>query len=128
HLLHEVELVCTRAAIVNRGRVVVEGPVEELRPDGMAVKVVVGDRDRAAEVLCLLPGKPAIGRDGDGLMVTVPDDAVPEMVRRLVAADVDVRAVVPAPERGLEDVFLELTGAQDEAPRPTRRKRWKLRP
>jgi ABC-2 type transport system ATP-binding protein len=128
HLLHEVELVCTRAAIVNRGRVVVEGPVEELRPDGMAVKVVVGDRDRAAEVLGLLPGEPAVVGDGDDLMVTMPDEAVPEMVRRLVAADVDVRAVVPAPERGLEDVFLELTGAQDEAPRPTRRKRWKLRP
>jgi len=128
HLLHEVELVCTRAAIVNRGRVVVEGPVEDLRPDGMAVKVVVGDRDRTAEVLGLLPGEPAVVRDGDDFMVTMPDEGVPEMVRRLVAADVDVRAVVPAPERGLEDVFLELTGVQDEAPRPTRRKRWKLRP
>ncbi len=115
HLLHEVELVCTRAAIVNRGRVIVEGPVSELRPDGMAVKVLVGDRPRAAEVLRDLPGSPPLTDDGDALIVTMPDDQVPEMVRRLVGADIDVRAVVPAPERGLEDVFLELTGEDDAA-------------
>jgi ABC-2 type transport system ATP-binding protein len=115
HLLHEVELVCTRAAIVNRGRVIVEGPVSELRPDGMAVKVLVSDRARAGEVLRTLPGPPAFSEDGDHLIVTMPDDQVPELVRRLVGADVDVRAVVPAPERGLEDVFLELTGEDDAA-------------
>jgi hypothetical protein len=34
-------------------------------------------------------------------------------VRRLVAAQLDVRAVVPAPEQGLEDFFLELTQSSD---------------
>jgi len=38
---------------------------------------------------------------------------VPELVRRLVAAQLDVRAVVPAPEQGLEDFFLELTQSSD---------------
>ena len=42
-----------------------------------------------------------------------PDEAVPEMVRRLVADGLDVRAVVPAPEQGLEDFFLELTESGD---------------
>jgi ABC-2 type transport system ATP-binding protein len=115
HLLHEVELVCTRAAIVNRGRVIVEGPVSELRPDGMAIKLMVGDRGKAAGVLAALPGAPAYSDDGDALIVTMPDELVPDMVRRLVAAEIDVRAVVPAPERGLEDVFLELTGEDDAA-------------
>ena len=32
HLLHEVEQVCNRAAIINKGRTVVEGPGAELRP------------------------------------------------------------------------------------------------
>lgn len=129
HLLHEIELVCTRAAIVKRGRVVVEGPVDQLRPEGMAVKVVVGDREGAVDVLRALPGDPAVMDEGDGFLITMPDHDVPEMVRRLVAAEIDVRAVVPAPERGLEDVFLELTGSDAEEPPPTaRRRRWKLRP
>ena len=34
---------------------------------------------------------------------------MPELVRRLVADELDVRAVVPATEQGLEDFFLELT-------------------
>ena len=35
------------------------------------------------------------------------------MVRRLVADGLDVRAVVPAVEQGLEDFFLELTTSSD---------------
>jgi hypothetical protein len=34
---------------------------------------------------------------------------VPEMVRRLVADQIDVLAVVPAREQSLEDMFLEVT-------------------
>jgi ABC-2 type transport system ATP-binding protein len=49
HLLHEVEQVCTRAVIIDRGRVVVQGPVSELRPKGLAVKVMTDDQARAAE-------------------------------------------------------------------------------
>ncbi len=118
HLLHEVELACTRAAIVNHGHVVVEGPVADLRPQGMAVKLMVDDHTRAAEVVAQLPGAPPFLLEGDHLVVTMPDDQVPDLVRGLVAADVAVRAVVPAPERGLEDVFLELMG-EDEVARPS---------
>ena len=47
HLLHEVEQVCNRAAIINRGRVVVEGPVSELHPEHSSVKLLTADQDRA---------------------------------------------------------------------------------
>jgi hypothetical protein len=43
---------------------------------------------------------------------------VPEMVRRLVADGIDVLAVVPAVEQGLEDMFLELTAREDGGERP----------
>lgn len=117
HLLYEVEQVCTRAAIVSRGRVVAEGPVDELRPAGMAVKLLVDDRAAAAQALQGLPDPPAIEVDGEYLIATLPDERIPEAVRRLVGAGVNVRAVVPAPERGLEDVFLELTQADEAARR-----------
>jgi len=117
HLLYEVEQVCTRAAIVNRGHVVAEGPVDELRPDTTAVKLLVGDRQRALTALRDGPDAPEVSEDGDYLIATMADAQVPEAVRRLVAAGVDVRAVVPAAQLGLEDVFLELTQS-DEAERP----------
>jgi hypothetical protein len=43
------------------------------------------------------------------------------MVRRLVADGVEVRAVVPASEQGLEDFFLELTYDAGEPPRGKKR-------
>ncbi|NLE22761.1 MAG: ABC transporter ATP-binding protein [Actinobacteria bacterium] len=110
HLLHEVEQVCTRAVIINKGRVVVQGPVSELRPQNDAVKVLTGDQGRAADVLRGQFGDGGVKEDEEYLVVTADQEAVPEMVRRLVEDGVDVRAVVPAREQGLEDFFLELTG------------------
>ena len=55
------------------------------------------------------------------LVVKADEDAVPEMVRRLVADGVEVRAVVPASEQGLEDFFLELTYDAGEPARGKKR-------
>ena len=119
HLLHEVEQVCTRAVIIDKGRVVVQGSVAELRPKSLAVKVLTGDQRRAAETL-----RPLFGglREDDGyLVVEAGEEATAEMVRRLVEDGLDVRAVVPAPEQGLEDFFLELT-RDDAGAAPAKRR------
>ena len=121
HLLHEVEQVCTRAIIIDRGRVVVQGPVSELRPKTAAVKVITGDQRRAGEALRARFGPQAVAEDEGYVVVQVDDEAVPELVRTLVADGLDVRAVVPATEQGLEDFFLQLT--QDEASRPAAKRR-----
>ncbi len=115
HLLHEVEQVCNRAVIMDKGRVVVQGPVSELRPASMSIKFVTSDQPRAAEVLSRLLGAASIADSGpESLRVTAGDGLVPEMVRHLVAEGIDVLAVVPAVEQGLEDFFLQLTGASAE--------------
>ncbi len=121
HLLHEVEQVCTRAVIINKGRVVVQGPVSELRPQNDAIKVLTGDQGRAGEVLRGQFGAAGVKEDEEFLVVEADQDAVPEMVRRLVADGVEVRAVVPASEQGLEDFFLELTYDPGEPARGKRR-------
>ncbi len=113
HLLHEVEQVCTRAIIIDKGRVRVQGPVSELRPKGLAVKVLTSDQGKAAETARAAFGPGAVSAD-DGYVIVKAGEDVPELVRRLVADDLDVRAVVPATDQGLEDFFLELTAA-DEA-------------
>jgi ABC-type multidrug transport system ATPase subunit len=109
HLLHEVELVCSRAAILRKGRVIVQGPVSELHPASHAVKVLTGDQSRALEVIRAMAPPGGVREDEGYIVVDSGDGFVAEMVRRLVAAGVDVLAVVPALEQGLEDMFLELT-------------------
>ena len=127
HLLHEVELVCNRAAIMRKGKVVVQGPVSQLHPASHAVKVLTGDQNRAWEVIRGLAQPGTVRRDEDYIVVESGDGFVPEMVRRLVADEVDVLAVVPAIEQGLEDMFLELTGEaaadQSTTARPGGRRR-----
>jgi len=123
HLLHEVEQVCTRAVILNKGRVVSQGTVAELRPQNDAVKVLTDDQGRAAETLRGLFGAAGVSDDEGFLIVQAGEDTVPEMVRRLVADGLAVRAVVPAPEQGLEDFFLELTGGDDAKPAVESRRR-----
>ncbi len=124
HLLHEVEQVCTRAVIIDKGRVVVQGAVRELRPRSENVRVLTGDRERAAEVLRGRLGTAAVIEDGSYLIVQTDEDTVPDLIRRLVSAGVDVRAVVPTPEQGLEDFFLALTdvGAPAESASGERRR------
>jgi len=114
HLLHEVEQVCNRAAILNKGRVVVEGPVSELHPEHSSVKLLTSDQARAREIVAALVGGQHVARDEEYLIVEAGEDgATRELVRRLVAEGIGVDAVIPAREQGLEDFFLDLTQSSD---------------
>ncbi|MGI5939465.1 MAG: ABC transporter ATP-binding protein [Thermoleophilia bacterium] len=130
HLLHEIELVCNRAAIMSRGRVVVQGPVSGLRPAGHGVKVLTRDQRRAWDIIQNMTAPGTIRQDEDYITVPIDgaDDFVPEMIRRLVTAGLDILAVVPATEQGLEDMFLDLTAAAETdrngSTQPTQRRRW----
>jgi ABC-2 type transport system ATP-binding protein len=113
HLLHEVEQVCNRAVIINRGRVVIEGPVSELHPEHSSVKLLTSDQGKARDVVAALVGAQQVTVDEEYLIVEAGDGTVREMVGRLVAAGVGVDAVIPAREQGLEDFFLGLTQSSD---------------
>jgi ABC-2 type transport system ATP-binding protein len=113
HLLNEVEQVCNRAAIINKGRVVVEGPVSELRPEHSAVKLLTSDQEKARAVVAALLGANEVEPDEEYLIVQASDGTVREVVRALVAAQIGVDAVIPAREQGLEDYFLGLTQSSD---------------
>ena len=110
HLLHEVELVANRAAVVSKGRLLKQGPVSELHPTSAGVKIKTADQRRAWEVLKPLVGPQSIEQDEEYIKVQAADDAVPDLVARLVADGARIQAVVPAIEQSLEDMFLELTG------------------
>jgi ABC-2 type transport system ATP-binding protein len=115
HLLHEVEQVCDRAVIINKGRVVVQGPVGELRPASSMVKLLTSDQARSQAVIAALLGPKAVALDDGHLVVESSEDQVREMVARLVSEGIGIDAVVPAREQGLEDYFLGLTESSEMA-------------
>jgi ABC-2 type transport system ATP-binding protein len=107
HLLDEVEKTCDEVAIVDLGRVVVQGSIAELTEDTGAVLVATGDDLRARALL----GNGVEVVD-DGLRVRARDAAA--INRQLVEAGIDVHRLEP--ERvSLEKRFLEITSRLEVA-------------
>ena len=109
HLLAEVEQTCTHAVVVNKGRIVASGPVEE----------IVGDSPSVLSSTCPTwtpPERCWTGCTGSGCCPTATagwwwtPTAPPrsEVVAELVRAGIGVDRVVP--RRRLEDAFLALVG------------------
>jgi len=85
HLLDEVQKVCDRVAFINRGQLVSEGNVSELVAGQGGLFI------RATPLASAMAVLGARGRvDGDGIVVTITEDAVPALIRDLVMAGVDV--------------------------------------
>jgi ABC-type multidrug transport system ATPase subunit len=117
HLLAEVELICTRAAIVDRGRLVAQDRVEALLGPTGRVLVSTPDVAAAAELAAALPGVRLGERRGDRLAVHLDGTAPEALNRRLVDGGVRVRELV-VERPTLEDVYLRLTGNPGAAPTP----------
>jgi ABC-2 type transport system ATP-binding protein len=107
HLLGEVEQVCQRVAIVDRGRVVAEGTLDELL-GGDTVRIRATGLDRAARTG--LAGFGQLDGEGDWLVIRGIDaERVPDLIADIVRLGGRVYAVEPRHE-SLEDRFLRLLG------------------
>src|SRR5262245_37222575 len=116
HLLDEVEKTCDHVAIVDQGRIVAQGPIEDLRGGG---NVVIVEVDRPAKARALLAAHAAVKSVADAggpLTIELVDgtEAVPELNRRLVEAGLAVRRLEPR-QASLEQRFLEITTRLEDA-------------
>lgn len=105
HLLSEVELVCDRVAIVDRGRIVRSGRLSELLQQSLDVELTLGSCGEAT--VRLIEEFGAIESREEAhvrVRLDILDD-VPRLVAALIAAGIAVYGVVPH-RRSLEDVFL----------------------
>jgi ABC-2 type transport system ATP-binding protein len=110
HLLDEVEKTCDVAAIIDGGRVIAQGPIDELVSGGAGELVVeCDDAERAAG---LLAGDPAVHElrieHGALRMRLLAPEQAGEINARLVGAGVVVRRLEPV-RHSLEERFLEMT-------------------
>jgi ABC-type multidrug transport system ATPase subunit len=112
HLLSEVEDLCTRVGVMDRGRLVVQDDVAALRRPTGRLLLQVEDPSAAAGVL----GRRLVGAEGHRLVATAAPEGsgpAPDLVGDLVRAGVVVREAV-AERHTLEDVVLARTTAVGE--------------
>jgi ABC-2 type transport system ATP-binding protein len=109
HLLAEVEEVCNRVAIVQKGRIVYEGEIADLkRAAGMTYRLATTDNQRALAVCRAQPGISDV-RDRAAQISFVGDErAVAELSQALVEAGALITALAPQGAT-LEELFFSLT-------------------
>jgi ABC-2 type transport system ATP-binding protein len=108
HVLHEVEQICDRIAILNRGRVVVQGKVADLLGGHGTIDVHIASAAAAQGVLARAPWVREVTRDGDHLTVTASLDRVPDVIQTLGEHGLYPSEVRPQ-EQSLEQYFLDVT-------------------
>jgi ABC-2 type transport system ATP-binding protein len=119
HVLADVERICDRVGILDHGRLVTEGPLDDLL--GRYAQPLYrldpepGQVDAIRSLTERLRGLPWVDRveaDGSGLVVSVTDADIAsrELLGVVVAASVRLAAFERA-RPSLEDVFLRLVGA-----------------
>jgi ABC-2 type transport system ATP-binding protein len=115
HLLHEVEQLADVVGIIDRGRLIREGPLDQLLTDAgrVRVRVAVDEMTRAAGILRgLASDRPLYGTDsGDDagwFIVNVAPERAKEINQALAAAGIYASGLQPGSD--LEQLFLELTG------------------
>ncbi len=110
HILHEVEQMCRNMAIINKGRLVVQGNVGKLlnsETDNFSVKI---DRpEAAADLLKTRKWVESVNVSPGAIKVKLQEQQVPVMTELLVRSGFQIFAIEP--HRSLEDYFLSLLGA-----------------
>jgi ABC-2 type transport system ATP-binding protein len=111
HVLAEVEQICTHAVVMDKGKLVAAGSVEDLIGDAGSVYLEVDDEATARRVLESLPIVRHIEPEQPGLAVAIEGGKRSEIVTALVQAGVAVETVTA--RRRLEEAFLGLVEAAE---------------
>jgi ABC-2 type transport system ATP-binding protein len=120
HLLDEVEKICDAVAIVDRGSVVMQGPIADLARGGeQTILIATSDEDRALTLLTESRAVASAVAEAEGIRVSLRPDveaepAADDIGRRLVLAGLAIRRFEPA-RASLEQRFLEITSRLEEA-------------
>jgi ABC-2 type transport system ATP-binding protein len=109
HLLGEVEQVCDRVVIVDRGRVVHSGRMADLAAAGAELRLRLDRVDAAAVELAGGFGEVVAVEAETGTLLLAADapDAAPALAAALVRSGYALHALIPQP-RTLEDLFVSL--------------------
>ena len=113
HLLSEVEMVCDRVVIVDRGRVVRSGRIDELAGTAVELRVRLDRID--GQALDLLGGHgEVVGAEGEEALLLLDEPGgVADLAEELVRAGYRLLALVPL-QRSLEEVFVELVARAEQ--------------
>jgi len=119
HILQEVESICSRIIIINKGSLVADDQIENLKTSALstgAVVVVKFSTDPELQLLHEITGvRNVIKEDGHFLIQTNNPDAVKKQLLNLsVEKNIDIISLLTK-DQSLEEVFRNVTSASEES-------------
>jgi ABC-2 type transport system ATP-binding protein len=109
HLLHEVEQLCNRVAILKEGKLIAAGEVATLLRRGQGVRLrVQGNPEPAVHLLRTLPWVSGVTVQEEVIIIDAPVERAAEINALLIRADIVV-AEIGANHSSLEEFFLTVT-------------------
>jgi ABC-2 type transport system ATP-binding protein len=110
HVLTEVEQLCDRVAVLQRGRMVAEGKTSELLERGQRLAIGFDTREQAARAMAVLAKAGIAAEAVDDRTASASLDGLgPSGINRLLAEHELYPAELSVRRASLESVFLELT-------------------
>ncbi len=109
HNLDEVQRICSRVAVIKRGRLRACDTVENLRGGGrneMRFSLPKGTEERAASILSPFPQVLKVEVSEGGVLVNLDGQAFP-LIRALVSEGIEIEEAIRV-SRSLEDVYIDL--------------------
>ena len=106
HLLSEMELIADSMLIIDKGKKLKEGNVNELLAD-LLVEIQTTDNEASLEKMRDSKWSKYIKRTGEKIMLSIHKNQIPELNKSLVEMGIEVIALQP--KHSLEDYFLSLT-------------------
>lgn len=113
HILSEVQLICNRMIIINKGSAQVEGKVEELlNSNSLSVKFRVFNPEEAKREISLSAWAGKVeGISANEIECALQDEEIPEFNKFLVERGILISAIVP--QKSLEKYFLSITSEKE---------------
>ncbi len=112
HILSEMQLMCDRVAVIDNGKIVkIEEISSEEEEKTEVLDVKVKNIEKAQKILkekFNLESK----LEQNNIEITVETEKVPEIIKELAIADVEIKAVIPK-EHTLEEIFFDATKGEN---------------
>ncbi len=112
HILSEMQLMCDRVAVIDNGKIVkIEEISSEEEEKTEVLDIKVKNIEKAQKILkekFNLESK----LEQNNIEITVETEKVPEIIKELALADVEIKAVIPK-EHTLEEIFFDATKGEN---------------
>ena len=112
HILSDVEHICDEMALLDQGRIVMQGSIEDVKRNrrSNATEIRV---DREEDMKALSDAFAELKRDGSGNLILADPSKMPDVLRFMADRKIDP-ARIEKQEATLEDIFLEMTARGKE--------------